>query len=103
MSDHLASAIRVAEQDGSATLTLKQLREIAAAVVPEGSSATMPVGSRVRKHSGYPFPGEVRAAFTNRAGDLRYVVEATGADYVGMLHIFSPAQLALPQEKEPGP
>lgn len=52
------------------------------------------VGGRVVKVDGYPFPGEVRSVFVTRAGAVRYVVEATGADYAGMLHIFSPRQLA---------
>lgn len=52
------------------------------------------VGSRVVKVEGYPFPGEVRAVFVTKAGAVRYVVEATGTDYAGMLHIFSPRQLA---------
>lgn len=55
---------------------------------------SLAIGDAVVKASGYRFPGEVRAAFTNRAGEVRYVVEATGADYAGMLHIFSPDQLA---------
>lgn len=45
-------------------------------------------GERVRKPQGYPFPGEIRAIFTTKAGKWRYVVEATGAGYAGMLHIF---------------
>lgn len=50
-------------------------------------------GDSVKKIKGYPFPGEVRSSFLTKAGDVRYVVEATGADYVGMLHIFSEEQL----------
>ena len=53
------------------------------------------VGSLVHKVSGYPFPGEVRCVFRTRRGKLRYVVEATGREYAGMLHIFSPEQIAL--------
>jgi hypothetical protein len=56
--------------------------------------AAADVGQQVRKTSGYPFPGEVRAVFTTRSGLVRYVVEATGEDYRGMLHIFSPDQIA---------
>lgn len=52
------------------------------------------VGKPVIKVDGYPFPGEVRAVFVTKTGAVRYVVEATGADYAGMLHIFSPRQLA---------
>lgn len=54
---------------------------------------TIPVGTPVIKTSGYPFPGEVRSVFWNRKGDLRYVIEATGEEYAGMLHIFSPNQI----------
>lgn len=58
---------------------------------PPGSKA---IGARFRegqqvvKTQGYPFPGEIRAAFRTRAGKWRYVVEATGGGYAGMLHIF---------------
>lgn len=62
----------------------------------------MKVGTPVQKWQGYPFPGQVRAAFTNRAGELRYVIEATGAEYAGMLHIFSPAQLVVQHGREHG-
>jgi len=55
--------------------------------------ATLQVGTAVVKSTGYPFPGEVRSVFTNRAGEVRYVVEATGRDYGGMLHIFNGEQL----------
>lgn len=51
------------------------------------------VGRRVQKTKGYPFPGEIRSVFTNRNGDIRFVVEATHPEYSGMLHIFSPEQL----------
>lgn len=51
------------------------------------------IGTRVRKTSGYPFPGIVIGVCTTTAGLTRYVVEATGEDYKGMLHIFSPEQL----------
>lgn len=102
------------------------------------SGDALEIGTPVTKISGYPFPGEIRAAFTNRAGDLRYVVEATGIEiteallrkvtdhieggtdasadvsarlarlilgtvtsgqYEGMLHIFSPAQIAPASEQ----
>lgn len=52
------------------------------------------VGEQVRKTSGYSYPGEVRCRFTTRAGKVRYVVEATGAEYDGMLHIFEGDRLA---------
>ena len=53
------------------------------------------VGDCVTKRDGYPFPGEVVAVFFNRKGDPRVVVEATGLQYSGMLHIFNPSQLEL--------
>ncbi|MCA0027381.1 MULTISPECIES: hypothetical protein [unclassified Mesorhizobium] len=61
----------------------------------------LPVGTPVVKVLGYPYPGEVRAAFTTTSGNERFVVEATGPDYGGMLHIFSGDQLrALPEGGE---
>ena len=48
-------------------------------------------GDRVKKVKGYPFRGWVVAAFTNRNGDVRYVVEHETER--GMLHIYSEAQL----------
>ena len=48
------------------------------------------VGDKVYKPTGYAFPGEVRATFTNTNGECRYVVEL--ADN-GMLHIFTGKQL----------
>lgn len=50
-----------------------------------------PVTTHVIKPEGYPFPGEVRAVFWNKAGELRYVVESDAAP--GLMHIFSPIQL----------
>jgi len=47
----------------------------------------------VRKKKGYHFPGMIMAKFTNRSGDIRYVVEAIHPDFKGMLHIFNGAQL----------
>ena len=70
--------------------------------IPDGC---LNVGHQVVKTKGYPFPGEVRAVFKTRAGFVRYVVEATGEDYRGMLHIFDATQLALPpppQERTDG-
>lgn len=49
------------------------------------------IGQPVVKPDGYPFPGTVRAVFTNEAGALRLVVE--NADAPGLLHIFSPSQV----------
>ena len=47
-------------------------------------------GDRVKKRSGYKYPGFIVSVFTNRAGAVRYVVEA---DFSGMLHIFNGDQL----------
>lgn len=49
------------------------------------------VGTKIVKLKGYPFPGEIRAAFTTKAGLIRYVVESELAP--GMLHIFSHSQI----------
>lgn len=45
----------------------------------------------VRKKKGYEFTGEVRAVFTNMAGQERIVVEMLNSD--GLLHIFSPGDV----------
>ena len=46
------------------------------------------VGDRVKKRSGYEYPGFIVSVFTNRAGAVRYVVEADHPAFSGMLHIF---------------
>ena len=51
------------------------------------------VGDYVVKISGYKFPGQVRAVVITRAGRTRYVIEAIGEEYAGMLHIFNSEQL----------
>lgn len=53
------------------------------------------LGDTVQKTKGYKYPGVIVAVFTNIAGDTRYVVEATGEEYKGMLHIFNGEQLEL--------
>lgn len=53
----------------------------------------LPVGTAVNKVLGYPFPGIVVSAFHTLSGQERFVVEASGADYRGMLHIFNGDQL----------
>jgi len=70
-----------------------EITRLRTALAEERRDAMEP-GTVVTRTVGYPFPGEVRAAFTNRAGELRYVVEDIGQDYAGMLHIFSPSQIA---------
>jgi hypothetical protein len=51
------------------------------------------VGDRVKKRSGYEYPGIIVSVFTNRAGAVRYVVEADHSAFSGMLHIFNGDQL----------
>ena len=51
------------------------------------------VGDKVRKAKGYKYPGVVVSWFETLAGEIRYVVEATGEEYKGMLHIFNGDQL----------
>jgi len=53
------------------------------------------VGDAVRKRTGYEYPGFIVAAFTTRAGAVRYVVEADHPAFTGMLHIFNGDQLEL--------
>lgn len=50
-------------------------------------------GDHVEKVKGYPFPGIVICAGRTTAGQPRYMVESTVIP--GLLHIFSPEQLAL--------
>ena len=47
----------------------------------------------VNKVRGYKFPGKIMARFLTTRGEARYVVEATGPGYEGMLHIFNEDQL----------
>jgi len=55
----------------------------------------MEIGDKVKKTEGYKYPGTIVSVFTNLAGDTRYVVEATGEEYKGMLHIFNGKQIEL--------
>lgn len=55
----------------------------------------MNLGQHVKKVSGYKYPGVIVAVFFTTSGDVRYVVEATGEEYKGMLHIFSGVQLEV--------
>lgn len=55
--------------------------------------ATFSRGQSVVKKEGYNYPGEVVCVFRNKIGQIRYVVEATGVGYEGMLHIFNGDQL----------
>ena len=51
------------------------------------------MGDRVEKVDGYLFPGIVKSAFKNEAGQWRYVVECTVPETKGMLHIYNAKQL----------
>lgn len=55
----------------------------------------MNVGDDVQKVSGYKFYGTIVAVFETILGETRYVVEATGDGYEGMLHIYNGNQLKL--------
>jgi hypothetical protein len=90
-SETTAKAAAQADFEQRIRSALTAQSEPAPPAVPDGC---LSVGHQVTKTTGYPFPGEVRAVFKTRAGLVRYVIEATGEDYAGMLHIFSPGQLA---------
>ncbi|SMF65462.1 hypothetical protein SAMN02982989_3362 [Xaviernesmea oryzae] len=62
-----------------------------------------PVGTPVTKVLGYPFPGTVVSTFHTLSGQERFVVEATGEAYRGMLHIFNGDQLRATTEGQPVP
>lgn len=51
------------------------------------------VGDRVRKVSGYKWPGVVVASFLTTSGARRLVVECTVPEVAGALHIYAPEQL----------
>ena len=51
------------------------------------------VGARVRKVSGYPWPGVIVADCRTLRGKRRLVVECTAAEVRGALHIFNEGQL----------
>lgn len=61
----------------------------------------LPIGTPVNKVGSYPFPGTVVAAFHTLAGQERFVVEATGESYAGMLHIFNGGQLRVSSGEKP--
>lgn len=56
------------------------------------------VGDRVRKTSGYPWPGVVIMVGTTLAGKTRVVVECTVPEVSGALHIYNPQQLERVQD-----
>jgi hypothetical protein len=56
------------------------------------------IGDRVKKATGYAYPGVVVSVFFTRERKLRYVVEHLTS--IGMLHIFNEEQLQDAQEPE---
>lgn len=55
---------------------------------------TFEIGDRAVTVKGARFEGEIRAVFTNRAGQQRVVVEATDQAFAGTLHVYPVEQLA---------
>lgn len=53
----------------------------------------MKIGDRVKKKSGYPWPGIIVADFRTLSNERRLVVECTVPEVRGALHIYSPEQL----------
>jgi hypothetical protein len=51
------------------------------------------IGAKVQKVKGYKYPGVVVSVFRTLRRQVRYVVEADGPEYEGMLHIFNNSQL----------
>jgi len=88
-----------AKVHGKLTIAVLTAIEQADCVIVQREQATpaketdFTVGDAVRKPKGYPFNGFVVAAFVNRAGAVRYVVEHK--DETGMLHIYSASHLEL--------
>jgi hypothetical protein len=62
-------------------------------------TAKFRMGDKVRKRNGYEYPGFIVSVFTNRAGAVRYVVEADHPAFSGMLHIFNEEQLELRESR----
>lgn len=56
-------------------------------------------GDKVRKVSGYKWPGIVISRFQTLGGETRYVVECTNPDVAGALHIYSGKQLVLDDKR----
>ena len=52
-----------------------------------------PIGTMVKKKTGYLYPGIVVATFEKLNGEQRYVIESLVPDVLGMLHIFSEKDL----------
>lgn len=50
---------------------------------------------KVRKKSGYDWPGVVVADFLTTSGERRIVVECTVPEVAGALHIYAPEQMEM--------
>ena len=57
--------------------------------------ALLAVGDKVKKTSGYKWPGIVIAVFDTLAGERRVVVECTVPEVAGALHIYNENQLKV--------
>lgn len=91
-----AAAIRAIKEEQSMTeqSALRYAGAARAGVRPV-TAPKFKVGDPVYKVTGdYRFPGEVRAVFTTRGGEVRYVVECVVPEVAGMLHIYSEKNLA---------
>lgn len=83
-----------------------RFREMAAAagydvvLVLKENTGVLRRGTKVRKREGYGFPGTIVSKFETTSGATRYVVEATGEGYKGMLHIFNGEQIARRNDGE---
>ena len=53
------------------------------------------IGDKVTKSKGYKFPWQIVSVYLTIKWEIRYVVEATGEDYLGMQHIFNEEQLTF--------
>jgi hypothetical protein len=59
----------------------------------EYDTADLRIGDRIKKVSGYKYPGVVVSVFRNLKGEDRYVVECSVPEVAGMLHIYNRNQL----------
>lgn len=88
----------IAECDAALTLANARIARLEIELASARVAITHPhgevgVGDQVEKCLGYKWPGEVRSVFTNRAGEVRFVVECTAEAVNGALHIFNGSQL----------
>ncbi|MDR3496252.1 MAG: hypothetical protein P4L82_16760 [Ancalomicrobiaceae bacterium] len=67
-------------------------------------SRALQIKDRVRKRTGYRFPGRISSVFRildengDPTGPMRVVVQCTAPDVKNCLHIFAPEQLELVDE-----